>query len=157
MNLPISLLGLLICVPAASLFGQPQDTPRRHTAEERYALFQKNLELRGAAITANQFRGIRGLEDWKRERPKLKRQFLEMLGLNPLPPRTPLNARITGGFERDRYRVENIVFESMPGLYVTGNLYLPKESASRKKPAILYVSGHSPGLFGAKVDYQRHG
>ena len=29
--------------------------------------------------------------------------------LDPMPARTPLNARITGGFERADYRVENIV------------------------------------------------
>ena len=63
--------------------------------------------------------------------------------------------KVTGGFERPRYKVENILFESMPGFYVTGNLYLPKTSG--KSPAIFYVSGHSPGPNGAKVDYQRHG
>lgn len=128
---------------------------KRHSAEERYAMFRKHLELRGSAITDSQFRNINGLEDWNRRRPEIKRQFLDMLGLQPMPPRTPLNVRITGGFERERYRVENIVFESMPGLYVTGNLYLPKKTG--KLPTILYVTGHSPGPIGAKVAYQRHG
>jgi cephalosporin-C deacetylase-like acetyl esterase len=145
------------CQQPDHVSGQNAAAARRHTAEERYAMFRKNLELRGNAITNNQFRDIRSLEDWKRRRPEIKRQFLDTLGLDPLPARTPLNARITGGFEREDYRVENIVFESMPGLYVTGNLYLPKTGAGSKSPAILYVSGHSPGLFGAKVDYQRHG
>lgn len=153
------ILSVAACaLVSAILIAQPIDTARRHTAEERYALFLKHLELRGAAITDNQFRDIRGLQDWKRRRPEVRRQFQEMLGLEPLPPRTPLRVRITGEFERDRYRVENIVFESMPGLYVTGNLYLPKSvDAGGRWPAILYVSGHSPGPFGAKVDYQRHG
>ncbi len=143
---------------AAPLLSQALGGARRHSAEERYTLFRKHLEIRGASITNDQFRDIRNLDDWKRKRPEIRRQVLEMLGLDPLPARTRLNARITGGFERERYRVENIVFESMPGLYVTGNLYLPKAaSAGGKLPTILYVSGHSPGPFGAKVDYQRHG
>jgi cephalosporin-C deacetylase-like acetyl esterase len=146
-----------IAMPAVIVFAQADAAARRHSAEERYTLFRKNLLSRGQAITDAQFRDIGSLEQWKRKRPEVKRQFLDMLGLDPLPARTPLNVKITGGFERDRYRVENIVFESMPGLYVTGNLYLPKAAATGKTPAILYVSGHSPGLLGAKVDYQRHG
>jgi cephalosporin-C deacetylase-like acetyl esterase len=155
------VLGTLSCcaLSAARLDGQSaaEGAPRRHNAKERYELFRRHLELRGSAITESQFRGIGGLADWQRRRPEILRQFLDTLGLDPLPARTPLNARRTGGFERARYRVENIVFESMPGLYVTGNLYLPKTSGSVASPAILYVSGHSPGPHGAKVDYQRHG
>lgn len=60
----------------------------------------------------------------------------------PWPKKTPLQARITGGFERDAYRVENIVFESRPGFLVTGNLYLPRTSRKRS-PAVVGVCGHS--------------
>ncbi len=106
---------LLILIVTAALWGQSApDTARRHTAAERYALFQQNLKLRAAAITRDQFRGVNNLEDWKRRRPEVRRQLLDMLGLDPMPPRTPLNARLTGGFERPGYRVENIVFESRP-------------------------------------------
>jgi cephalosporin-C deacetylase-like acetyl esterase len=147
----------LIAFPGTGLHGQSAEAaPQRLSAKERYELFRKHLEMRGNAITDGQFRGIDGLEAWRRRRPEIRRQFLDTLGLDPLPERTPLNARITGGFEQPRHRVENIVFESMPGLYVTGNLYLPKTGGSRV-PTILYVSGHSPGPNGAKVDYQRHG
>jgi cephalosporin-C deacetylase-like acetyl esterase len=44
----------------------------------------------------------------------------------------------------------------MPGLYVTGNLYLPKTVTGRL-PTVLYVCGHSPSPHGAKFDYQHHG
>src|SRR5436305_8450723 len=43
-----------------------------------------------------------------------------------LPERTPLAVRTTGAFERARYRVEKLVYESRPGFFVTANLYLPK-------------------------------
>lgn len=130
----------------------------QHTPAERYELFQKNLAMRGEAITRGQFEGINGIEEWKRRRPEVRRKFLDMLGLDPLPARTPLNARVTGEFQRSGYRVQNIVFESQPGLYVTGNLYLPHPSPpGARSPAIVYVSGHSPGPLGAKVDYQQHG
>ena len=148
-------LGLALAVTACA---QPSSSiARRHTAAERYELFKTNLTLRGAAITRHQFRGINNLEDWKRRRPEVRRQFLDMLGLDPMPPRTPLNARITGEFQRAGYRVQNIVFESRPGLYVTGNLYLPKMTPGGRYPAVVYVSGHAPGPAGAKVQYQHHG
>src|SRR3954469_1903923 len=36
----------------------------------------------------------------------------------PLPPKTPLNARVTGRVERDAYSIENVIFESRPGFLV---------------------------------------
>lgn len=151
------LLFVFVLVMAA--WAQPAPPgARRHNAAERYQLFKKNLELRGAAISRDQFTGINGLDDWKRRRPEVHRQFLDMLGLDPLPARTPLNARVTGSFEREGYRVENIVFESLPKFYVTGNLYLPAQKpGAGKLPAIIYVSGHAPGPAGTKAQYQHHG
>ena len=66
-----------------------------------------------------------------------------MLGLDPLPARTPLKAQITGRLERDAYRIEKLVFQSLPGLYVTGNFYVPNGPA-KSLPTILYLCGHSP-------------
>ncbi len=60
----------------------------------------------------------------------------------PYPQRTPLNARVTGGFERDGYRVEKVLFESRPDFPVTGNLYLPTGRES-PAPCVLGVCGHS--------------
>jgi len=57
--------------------------------------------------------------------------------------------------------VENVHFQSRPGLYVTGNLYVPKHRDG-KLPAILYVCGHGrvkiDGVsYGNKANYQHHG
>src|SRR5260370_41421641 len=40
-----------------------------------------------------------------------------------MPERTPLNATTTGSFERDGYRVDNIIYESRPELFISANLY----------------------------------
>lgn len=148
---------LFVLALAAAAWAQRAPSGARHNAVERYELFKKNLALRGAAISRDQFQSIHNLDDWNRRRPEIRRQFLDMLGLDPLPPRTPLNARVTGSFERPGYRVENIVFESRPKLYVTGNLYLPSKPRTGPFPPIVYVSGHAPGLAGAKAQYQHHG
>jgi hypothetical protein len=78
-----------------------------------------------------------------------------------MPPRTPLNPQKTGLLEEAGFKVERIVFESMPKLYVTANLYLPAELKA-PAPAILYVCGHSvmkkEGVsFGNKTGYHHHG
>ncbi|MFO0901466.1 MAG: acetylxylan esterase [Pirellulales bacterium] len=60
----------------------------------------------------------------------------------PEPERTPLNARVTRTISREAYRIENVIFESRPKFYVTGNLYLPA-AQSAPAPAVVGVCGHS--------------
>src|SRR5256714_282034 len=55
--------------------------------------------------------------------------------------RTPLNARATGIIERPGYRIEKVIFESRPRVYVTANLYVP--AGTGRQPAILGPLGHS--------------
>ena len=70
---------------------------------------------------------IQTLDDWKAKRGEYRRQLLEMLGLDPLPERTDLKPVVTGKVEHEEFIVEKLHFQSRPGLYVTGNLYLPKK------------------------------
>lgn len=60
------------------------------------------------------------------------------------PERTPLNARVMGVLDRGDYKIEKIIFESLPHFYVTANLYLPK-TGQPPYPAILYPLGHEQG------------
>lgn len=144
-------LTLVLLLSGSALLAQSRITP----AAERSRLFQAYLATRGAEITAAQAAALEDADAWKLKRASVRRQLMYMLGLDPMLAKTPLHARITGQFERERYRLEKIVFESMPGLYVTGNLYVPKEAG--RKPAVLYLCGHAPGPWGAKVQYQHHG
>jgi len=111
-------------------------------------------------IAAKPLAGIDSLEAWKAKRPELQRRLREMLGLEPLPERTDLQARITGTYEAPDFIIEKILFQSSPGLYVTGNLYRPR-AVPRPIPAILYVCGHGKvekngTIFGNKAHYQHH-
>jgi dienelactone hydrolase len=58
------------------------------------------------------------------------------------PEKTPLNARVTGVVDRKSYQIEKIIFESRPGFFVTGNLYLPKDRTF-PLPGVIGVCGHS--------------
>src|SRR5688500_756562 len=77
-------------------------------------------------------------EQWNAHREQLRKQLLEMLGLDPWPEKTELHATVTGTTEHEEFKVENLHFQSRPGLYVTANLYLPKKIEGRL-PAVLYV------------------
>ncbi|MBE0534656.1 MAG: prolyl oligopeptidase family serine peptidase [Phycisphaerae bacterium] len=104
---------------------------------------------------------IETLDDWKARRGVLREQMFEMLGLDPMPEKTPLWPVVTGTLDHDEFTVENLYFQSMPHLYVTANLYVPK-GLTAAAPTILYVCGHGPqkigGVsYGNKASYQHHG
>ena len=93
--------------------------------------------------------------DWEKARPHRYAQFLEMMGLVDVPvdgPRPPLNVKIVGTIRQPGYRIEKLYYESLPGLYVPANLYIPDEIRG-SAPAVLYVCGHSRTQ---KVSYQPH-
>jgi dienelactone hydrolase len=67
--------------------------------------------------------------------------------------RTPLNARTTGTFEREGYRVEKVVYESRPQLFISANLYVPA-TGKPPFPGVLFQMGHS-GMGKAYASYQK--
>jgi dienelactone hydrolase len=148
-------LALLVC--AAPLLGAepPADTRRGDQMLEAY-FRQQTKQIADACL-----RDIKSRADWEKKRPELRRQFLEMMGLWPLPPRTDLRPVITGKVEADHFTIEKLHFQSSPGLYVSANLYVPKE-AKWPAPAVLYVCGHASTYgpnkvsYGNKVNYQHH-
>lgn len=100
----------------------------------------------GPPITLNgyfPFRVPTTLQAWEVRRQRLREQVLVATGLWPMPEKTPLNAVIHGRMDRDGYSIEKVYFASLPGHYVTGNLYRPRGSeTARKSPAVLFAHGH---------------
>jgi len=89
------------------------------------------------------------LEQWKIRAAGIREGILRGAQLLPLPKKCPLNPIIHSERQYDGYTVENAAFESLPGVFVTGNLYLPREG---KGPfaAVLCPHGHfnKPGHYG---------
>ena len=79
---------------------------------------------------------IKTLKDWNERKDKYRVQMYEMLGLDPMPPRTPLKGTVTGKILHKDFEVWKVHYQSMPQLYVTGNLYVPK---GLKDPAALCI------------------
>jgi dienelactone hydrolase len=80
--------------------------------------------------------------EFEKGREAERREVMRSLGLDPLPPRTPLNARTTGVIRRPGYRIEKIVFESRPDFPVTAHLYVPDGPPGRRFPVIVNPHGH---------------
>jgi cephalosporin-C deacetylase-like acetyl esterase len=90
--------------------------------------------------------------EWEAGLPERRRQWLDLLGLDPLPPRSDLALTVTGVVERDRHVVEKLHFQPIPGCRIAANLYRPRE-ASGRLPAVVYVCGHAQR---SKCWYQEH-
>ena len=154
-RLHISLI-LIAFFPTAAV-AQPYGQPDQGSPGDR--MIQEYLRQETDKIAARYAEDTKSLDLWKSKCPQYYQEYLYMLGLSPLPDKTPLEATVTGKHEGDGYVVEMLHYQSRPKLYVTGNLYRPaKVKHGEKLPAVLYVCGHSHrGRDGNKVAYQSHG
>ncbi|MGA2271478.1 MAG: hypothetical protein ABSH44_23685 [Bryobacteraceae bacterium] len=98
-------------------------------------LAMRYLEERAASVAK-----IRKPEEVRQRQAYIRKKVMAELG--GLPEKTPLNPRITGTLERDGYRIQKLIYESLPKFYVTANIYVPARAAG-PFPAMLGVAGHS--------------
>lgn len=106
----------------------------------------QNAFLRFVKLQADTLRGHdtppATLADWKTRRKELRQQLIDAWGRFPEKP-VPLNARVLGTIKRDKYRVERVIFQTMPDVWMTANAYVPEGEG--KHPAVLCVHGHWKG------------
>ncbi len=81
------------------------------------------------------------LVNWKKRAKQIRKGILKGAELPKRLPSTPLNPIRHSRKTLVGYTVENVAFESLPGLFVTGNLYLPT-GYTGKRPAIVSPHGH---------------
>jgi dienelactone hydrolase len=123
----------------------PQITP--------YLQYQTELAWREDEARMRVWDGIRTEQDLLRVRKEIRQKLLTMLGGLPTT-RTPLHPRVTGRIAMDGFHIEKLIYESLPGVYVTALLYVPDDPNSgepRKHPAILVQAGHAEN---GKAHYQ---
>jgi dienelactone hydrolase len=97
--------------------------------------------LRQAGLAASaRWQGLEGKESWEQWRSEALRKLRQSLGTFPPAPKD-LKLRLTGTRKGKGYRIDNIVFESRPGLVVTANLYKPGR-ARKGMPGILICHSH---------------
>jgi hypothetical protein len=72
----------------------------------------------------------------------LRNNVLEIIGLNPMPEKTPLNARLVGEkVDLGNCYFQRVVYESRPHVYVAAHLFIPK-NITFPVPAVIHVPGH---------------
>lgn len=109
-------------------------------------MWEKSLRSRvgdaaGAERTA--WKQVRTVADWEAFRNRRLDSLKVSLG--PFPERTPLHAAVTRHFDYgDGFILENVIFESRPGLVVTANLYLPSKPTGHIPAIIVVHSHHAP-------------
>jgi dienelactone hydrolase len=158
----LSLAALLVLTSAGLAQKPAAPAPRAINPFERGEhMLDAYMKDQVERIEAGCLAGLTTKEAWEKKRPELRRQFLDMMGLDPIPKKTDLKAVVTGTVEGEGFVVEKLHFQSMPGLHVTANFYLPKERGGKRLPTILYVCGHGNVVeggisYGSKVSYQYH-
>lgn len=99
----------------------------------------KMLESRAKSV-----KQVQTVNDWQKRQTSVRQTLWNLIG--PFPEKTSLNAKITGTLKKNGYKVENIIYESLPGFYVTASLFIP-DNVKTPAPAILFCSGHSTGVY----------
>jgi cephalosporin-C deacetylase-like acetyl esterase len=79
---------------------------------------------------------------WEKYKDERIERLRQSLGEWPTPGKP--NVKVTGVIKGDGFNIENIAYESRPGFWVTGNLYVPAK-AGKSMPGILIAHAHHGG------------
>jgi hypothetical protein len=111
----------------------PQITP--------YLLYQTALAWDEDAIRRDRWSKVKNEDDLQRLRAELRNSLLEMIGGLPTE-KTDLHAVITGTVSATGFHIEKLIYQGLPGFYVTALVYVP-ENGDKLHPAILVPAGHA--------------
>ena len=129
----LGLLGIAILASSQPLFAQP---PNERQREYLYFIKAQAAQLRSAD------KPPATREEWEARRRDLRDNLQRAFG--PFPDKAcSLQPKVLGVLQRDGYRVEKIIFQTMPGVWMTASAYVPDKPG--KHPALLAVHGHWRG------------
>ncbi|MFL6306654.1 MAG: acetylxylan esterase [Candidatus Sulfotelmatobacter sp.] len=117
------------------------DAERKRLGIEGMWETQLRAKVRDAALRERlDWEKVHTVADWENFRDRRIAALKKSLGA--FPERTPLRPAVTRRFDySDGFVLENVIFESRPGLVVTANFYLPSNITGRI-PAIVVVHSH---------------
>lgn len=135
----LALASLVMVAPGAPIMPAAADTNSSvhlPATDQRAAGAPHNLD------TPRTFPKLASLAKWEARRTAIREQILVSCGLWPLPPKTPLRAKVFGKMVRDGYTIEKVYFQTYPGFYLAGNLYRPLGKTEKPYPGVLIAHGH---------------
>jgi dienelactone hydrolase len=104
--------------------------------------FDNLMRAQGLALHAND-KPPSSKQDWEARRKRLREAMFAAMGFPQVEKPCPLDPKEVGVLKRDGYRIEKLLFQSLPDVWVTASAYVP-EGATGKVPAVLVVHGHWP-------------
>ncbi len=135
----LALASLTMVAPGAPFMPASADT---HSPTRLPATDQRAIGAPHTLDTLRAFPKLANLAEWEARRTAIREQILVSCGLWPLPPKTPLRARVFGKVVRDGYSIEKVYFQTYPGFYLAGNLYRPLSASAAAHPGVLIAHGH---------------
>lgn len=127
-------------VPGADAFQVLQPAPAGPRITP-YLEYQLDEAWRQDESRQRDWENIRSEQDLLELQENLRHSLLQMIGGLPTQ-KSPLHPRITGKIQMAGYSIEKLIFESLPGVYVTALVYAPDDH-SIKHPAVLVPAGHA--------------
>lgn len=112
-------------------------------ADQRIALAEQKSTMSWSQISTR--------EQWEAFSRQRRAALASSLGNFPSVP-GKLDVRVTKTLPGDGFSIENLVFESRPGLWVTANLYVPHPLRSSMPGILLCHSHHNPKTQGELQD-----
>ena len=128
------------------------DVLRQGDRTDRGSVMLDNLERRAREALAAIPRS-RTFLDADRMREPLRRTLERSLGTGRLPWPPALQPKVVGTLRRPGYRIEKIIYETVPHMKVPAHLYVP-EGLDRRAPAVLFYNGHWWPDSKARPDFQ---
>ncbi len=136
-------------VPPADAFRVLPSLLKEGPAITPYLQYQTEMAWEQDQQRLKAWQAIRTEKDLINVQRAMEQHLLSMLGGLP-SERTPLHPRITGKIQMDGFRIEKLIFESLPEVYVSALVYVP-EDGIKTHPAILVPAGHAAN---GKIHYQ---
>jgi cephalosporin-C deacetylase-like acetyl esterase len=128
-----AIVGLFLC--AVWIFAQSDNSARQKLIASLNAQANVQLAEREKAVAKVQTRA-----DAEKRKDLVRRKILGLIGGLPVHP-SSITAKQFGTLSGDGFRIEKLAYESLPGFWVTANLYVPA-SGSGPFPAVLLAPGH---------------
>jgi dienelactone hydrolase len=143
--LGLAVIGLLVSFTLIA----PKDKKHVKNPDPMLCVGKHWTEAEGKEFLEKERQTYTSPEGWKKRAKQIRKQILKGAGLDKYPKKCALNPIIGDKRVYEGYKVQNIAFESLPGVYVTGSLYTPT-NAKGKLPGILSTHGHwgAPGDVG---------
>ena len=131
----------------------PNDSLPNVLGENRSDLIE--MRLRGRAILKNTVLQLPETpEEWKDYKDRLRENIIKKSGVQ-VDHDLDLDVRVTNTIKQKGYTIQNLYFQTRPGMYATANLFIP--DGEGPFPAVVNMHGHwSEGKLAENVQARGH-